>query len=51
MTENEAKKIISKFCKDRIDFARGKDMSDKELEDFCKFSEALNLPVSSLEEI
>lgn len=51
MTENEAKKIISKFCEARMDFARGKDMSDKELEDFCKFSDALNLSISSIEEI
>lgn len=51
MTENEAKKIIKKFCEDRMNFVRGKDMSDKELEDFCKFSEALNLSISSLEEI
>lgn len=51
MTENQAKKIIKKFCGDRMDFVRGKDMSDKELEDFCKFSEALNLSISSLEEI
>ncbi len=51
MTENEARKIIAKFCEDRMDFARGKDMSDKELEDFCKLSEALNLSISSLEEI
>jgi len=51
MTESEAKKIILKFCEDIMDFARGKDMSDKELEDFCKFSEALNFSVYSLEEI
>ncbi len=51
MTENEAKKLIEKFCEDRMNFARGKDMSDKELEDFCKFSDALTLSISSLEEI
>lgn len=51
MTENEAKKLIAKFCEDRMNFARGKDMSDKELEDFCKFSDALTLCISSLEEI
>lgn len=51
MTENEAKKLIAKFCEDRMNFARGKDMSDKELEDFCKFSYALTLSISSLEEI
>lgn len=51
MTENEAKKLIAKFCEDRMNFARGKDMSDKELDDFCKFSDALNLSISSLEEI
>lgn len=51
MTENEAKKIITRFCEDRMNFARGKDMSDKELEDFCKFSEALNISISALEEI
>lgn len=51
MTENEAKKLIAKFCEDRMNFAIGKDMSDKELDDFCKFSDALNLSVSSLEEI
>lgn len=51
MTENEAKKLIAKFCEDIMNFARGKDMSDKELEDFCKFSDALNLSVSSLKEI
>ncbi len=51
MTENEAKKLITKFCEDRMNFARGKDMSDKELEDFCEFSDALTLSISSLEEI
>lgn len=51
MTENEAKKLITKFCEDRMNFARGMDMSDKELEDFCKFSDALTLSISSLEEI
>lgn len=51
MTENEAKKIISKFCESRMNFASGIDMSDKELGDFYKFSEALNLSISSLEEI
>ena len=51
MTENEAKKLIAKFCEDRMNFARGKDMSDKELDDFCKFSDALNLSISSLKEI
>lgn len=51
MTENEARKIIAKFCEERMDFARGKDMSNKELDDFCKFSEALNLSLISLEEI
>ena len=51
MTENEAKKLITRFCEDRMNFARGKDMSDIELEDFCKFSDALTLSVSSLEEI
>lgn len=51
MTENKAKKLIEKFCEDRMNFARGKDMSDKELEDFCKFSYALTLSISSLEEI
>lgn len=51
MTENEAKKLIAKFCEDRMNFARGKDMSDKELDDFCEFSDALNLSISSLEEI
>lgn len=51
MTENEARKLITKFCEDRMNFARGKDMSDKELDGFCKFSDALNLSISSLEEI
>lgn len=51
MREDEAKKLITKFCEDRTNFARGKDMSDKELEDFCEFSDALTLSISSLEEI
>lgn len=51
MTENDAKKLIAKFCEDRMNFARGNDMSDKELDGFCKFSDALNLSISSLEEI
>lgn len=51
MTENDAKKLIAKFCEDRMNFARGNDMSDKELDSFCKFSDALNLSISSLEEI
>lgn len=51
MTENEAKKLIAKFCEDRMNFARGKDMSDKKLEDFCEFSDALNLSISSLNEV
>lgn len=51
MTENEAKKLIAKFCEDRMNFARGKDISDKELENFCKFSDALNISISSVEEI